>query len=736
MANPFAQYASQPDAAPAQDANPFALYKQDNFDAPPSHAADYNPDGSLKRDPIDATPNLTHVKAKQMAMGVDLSPGEKARQNAGVNWTTPVDRAVSEAIPEIPAQVVGAAGDVVNGVSRLGTMGVNAVRHLAGNRDADLQAPQLPQLVEDPKTVVGQGVRTFAPFVATDGALGATGLLSKLPAALRLGVAGGITGGVAVKPSARNLSDMAAQAGVPFAEKSPFVHTLDDTEATATLKNMGDAAVQGAGWPLALKAGAYVARPVLSALGGVADTAARGIGGAFADIAGPQARAKYDQAVALDKVRRDLANAKITDAQSLDAAAAPYQGRPATLADLGRAPNSTVTALVRKPGETADLAAGVLEDRQTNRPARMLGDLEQHTGIDPHAADAQIETMKAAERAKAKPLYEAAEQVPFQTTQRLDALMSASPTGASALKEADRRMADFAAAQGVPVDSLPPLRRYDEAKKILDEEEQNLIKFGKSPAPVEQVRSALIKELDGIVPGYAQARAAGSGAPLIDEGAALGKKAFGAKNADDILAQYQKLNGTAATAVQTSGVKNLMTKIEGGRMTPRVASNPNFQRQIKGIFGDQAGQKLLDNWKAEGQMAQTEGRWNPNVGSATGQALQADPNAEGNAVLGVAKGLHQVSKGNILGPIMDTLAALRRVGYSENQLNEIGKLLLSDPAAARAKLFPGGPNTPPASPSALGGAATLTHQPTSQPPPQPSPSALGGRRRQRAQQNP
>lgn len=411
----------------------------------------------------------------------------------------------------------------------------------------------------------------------------------------------------------------------------------------------------------------------------------------------PGAVAKQAEKVGAEAVRRDLERAGIMSAEDFAERAAQYGGKPVVTGELTQPTLNTLTALVRGKGTTAEKAMAILEDRVQGLPGRLLRDISEETGLKPEAVYGQIEEMVKQGRATAAPLYEAAEAQPFEATQRLEQLVAKSPSARDALKSAEKAIADEAAAKGVDVTEIPPLRLYDEVKRYLDEEVNQLIKQGKSPAPVEQVRAALVETLDEIVPGaYAAARQAGGDAPRAKAAFESGQKALSGRfMADDIAREVAELTAEPLTAYQSGVVRNMQKEIEAGRLSPNRVRKDDFQKKLREVFGGDAGGKLIQRLLTEAELMQKGARWNPNVGSVTSQALGGEPSKAGDEAVRAGVNLLTGNKPGLIAQAARAGAnAFRRGGYNENQLNAIGDILLSSPDDASKIVFGSGKKAP------------------------------------------
>lgn len=452
-------------------------------------------------------------------------------------------------------------------------------------------------------------------------------------------------------------------------------------------------ALMGGAFGGAMPAADIVTRPVRNALGGIAARAAE----PFA----PGAVVAHNQRIAQGAARRAFERAGIVTVDDLLKRAAKYGDKPVVAGELSQGTLNNLTAIVRGPGTTADKAMAVLEDRVQGMPGRMLKDIADETGLKPDEVMGSIEDMVKKGRARAGNMYEAAESAPFAETANLERIVNDAPVLRSLMPKAINRVQNQAVAQIGQADQMPPLKVYDELKQLLDEQIQARIAKGEGIEDIQGVREALVRELDNIsgqgatgletppqgASLYAQAREAGGDAPRVQAGLKAGEKALsGAKLAEDVGREVSALTGQQLTSYQIGVIRNMVKGVETGNLTPRRVRTQGFQKKLREVFGDAAAEGLIRKFGAEADLSQKGARWNPNVGSVTSQAMLGAPSAAGDAAVRTTA---NAARGNWGAIVLDGINSLRRRGYSENQLNEIGNIFLSSPDDAAKALFPG-----------------------------------------------
>lgn len=532
------------------------------------------------------------------------------------------------------------------------------------------------------------------------------GFLAKTAnAALQGGAAGAAFGGTV---GAENESiGRTTKEGVTVRTGPPGGPTLQSRLETAAAYAPG-----GAAFGAAMPAAGVALRPVGRAVEG----AAAKVGEALRLT--PGATQRFNEKIGREAVLRSLERAGILNINDFMRRAAKYGDKPVVTGELGQDPLNSLVSLVRSKGTTADKAMAVLEDRVAGLPGRMLKDISDETGMNPEDVLGAVEDMVKASRASAAPAYEASEAAPFAETANLERIVRDSPILRSLMPTAVNRVQNQAVPKIGQADQMPPIKVYDELKQLVDEEIQKRIANGVGIDDIQGIRDVLVRELDEIsaegadylaglqgnqaqltaprASPYAQAREAGGDAPKIIAGLKSGERALsGAKLAGDVEREVSQLVGGELTAYQSGVIRNLVKEVENGRLTPRRIKTQGFQRKLESVFGKPAADGLIRRFGIESELIIKGSRWNPNVGSVTSQAQMGQPSKIGDEIVRAAA---NTLSGNKVGLVTQAINLLRRQGYSEKQLDEIGNILLQIPDDSAKILYPGQTPTPGAIP--------------------------------------
>jgi hypothetical protein len=415
-------------------------------------------------------------------------------------------------------------------------------------------------------------------------------------------------------------------------------------------------------------------------------------------------------------------------------AAASTTGRPITSAEaIGNNAQTHLAALARRDGATPDALEAMLSGRTADAPGRVLQDYAHASGIDPSAAQGDIQSLVADGRQKAAPLYDIAHAQPPVITDRLQQFAQ-EPIVQQGMKHGIKIERLKSLAEGKPFDpnayavthfdeagdpvigAVPTWKTWDAAKLGLDTQLDQYrnpvtgkVQLDKMGSAINDVRKSLLNEVDAVNPAYKAARAqAGDylssqaafdrgGKMILDGNTTVAK--FTQHLQDLTPAEQQALNG---------GIANkLFNLAQNGQLTPKVFNRPIVRLKLEAALGPEAAQTFLENVHQEA-MAKAANRMVPGAGSPT-QELRSAMDEQDNAGLiqggiSAAKSAGHAMTGNVGGAIRHGINAashflpdLRRVGgMSQSVRNEAGRMLIMPPGDLAALFQDHG--TQPASP--------------------------------------
>jgi len=421
----------------------------------------------------------------------------------------------------------------------------------------------------------------------------------------------------------------------------------------------------------------------------------------------PAQRAAYDQRVAYKVLRNALAPAGIKSVeQGLAAKTARYGDKPASIVDLAQGNVGLAANLSRQQGATGEAALARGEQLLGGRPGRLERDIGQAApGLNPGAITGDVDRMIALAQEQATPAYNALkQQFPEGSvqSQRLSQIEGIGPH----IKAVDEYRAATKANEGRAVSDF---EYWDLVKRDIDAKEQQLIAAGATMDDIrvrklEGARAALVKELDGLMPGYAEARQLGGEAPKMREAFKQGQKLLdGNFLADEVSNMIREVTGQQLTATQAGVIRNMMKKTQSGRTAMAALMSSDARKKLEAVFGREAAEALQARFAADAAIMTNAQRVSPNVGSVTSQA-----GLGGGGGVQQAAELAQQAVAFKTNPLAAVLGAMSRSGaYSQAQRDIMGELLLSDDVAGslnrifsnrppRNALNVGTPTTPPA----------------------------------------
>jgi len=345
-------------------------------------------------------------------------------------------------------------------------------------------------------------------------------------------MAGGVLGGLAMIPTAGRIIPT-----LPFARGPSTAARVTNAAATGAVGGAAYGAGSADGRPMLPYMGAgAVGGAALAPLGNLIGSTARGVGNLLRRqptserYLGQLAAGSVEGALARDAVGGALPS-NGAPGQYLRRSADTVQqerglGMPLTLADTG---GSRTRGLARTAANLSDDGKAILDAELSPRFAeqgpRMQDQLSDITGM-PRTPDTsgRIASMEAQARIENAPRYDAAYFAPeaqAMWTPRLQEL-TRSPAIRDAMRDVNRTAANDAALSGRPAvvnpfvggaggglrlnaGAVPNLEYWDIVQRNLNTAIENAI--GGERRQLQQLRSALLDELDAAVPAFREARA-------------------------------------------------------------------------------------------------------------------------------------------------------------------------------------------------------------------------------------
>lgn len=379
----------------------------------------------------------------------------------------------------------------------------------------------------------------------------------------------------------------------------------------------------GAAVPVAVAGGAAVARGV-----------GRGVG-----LTGGQATAERT-------ILRDIARDGMTPAEV--AAAAREAGQtPAMIADLaGENVAQTAQAVARAPGVGRDMAGREIAARAgANQAARVSGRVRDLVSGDDFTTS--VETVATRRAAQARPAYERAYSVTIEPTPRLqrflddpDVRRGITAGVESARREALTNDAPFdLAALGVRMDDNDaveligggtPTRLIDAAKRGLDELiEASRGEGGRATARTRELtglREAMLREVDGLNPAFAQARAQYADQSALISAARDGRRLLSSRIEDfeRSAVDIARMTPQEREFLRLGLARGLLDRIESATDAQdltrlnRIFGTPAIRQRLRAAFDSEDDfRRFAGEMQREIQMARTNANIAPRGGSPT-----------------------------------------------------------------------------------------------------------------------
>ena len=380
--------------------------------------------------------------------------------------------------------------------------------------------------------------------------------------------------------------------------------------------------------------------------------------------------------VAYGAVRNALKSAGINSVDEALAARVGMLGdKQATIGDLSQEAVNLGAGLSRLPGVAGPQAKAAYEDLLATRAGRLEQDIgTANPNLNTATIQGDLDRMMELAREQATPAYDALRaQHPVLTSPRLEQLRETAVI-APHVKAVDQYKATQEAISGAPLDDFS---YWDLVKRNMDAKEQDLIASGATMADIrlrgiEDARAALVKELDNLVPGYAEARQLGGEAPKMKSAFDTGKKLLGkGYRREELQKIISDITGQPLTALQAGVIRDMVGKAEGGGASIASLTSNRAKTALAEVFGPEVADQLQKRFAADAAIMQNAARRNPNVGSVTSQAEMGAGTGPLAALAGAVK--------TVRSPFEAALTAMSQSGaYNQPTRDLIWQILSGD----------------------------------------------------------
>lgn len=442
----------------------------------------------------------------------------------------------------------------------------------------------------------------------------------------------------------------------------------------------------------------------------------------------PQATGRAERYV------RDMAGRARVDAAAARANPAYAAGKPVTGAEiLGREGVSQMTALGRRPGQTADVLDATLSERATGAPERVLEGLESASRVDAASLGDDFAAQAARLREQAAPLYDEAYAAGPLSSPKLDVLV-----GRPSMRRALSRAARIAAEEGrdptevgfrvvqrgagtssrdaavttagpdgrfqvvgsktvedplladlaVQVEN-PTTQTWDYVKRGLDDilegyrdKTTGRLVLDEEGRAIVSTLKQLRGELTSLNPAYARALDAG-GEPLrLEEAYRLAPRLMSPGVSERTFRQrWDGFSDAQRTALRQGAVNSLYESFRNGRLKLKEMQTPSFRTKLETLVGPEEAGRFLESVRLESQLAKTGARMAPGTNSVTSDVIIASQ-AQDQALSGagqIATGAVTGNWGGMLrgaGRVMTAPLRGAQAPIDEMTRDEVGRILI------------------------------------------------------------
>lgn len=483
---------------------------------------------------------------------------------------------------------------------------------------------------------------------------------------------------------------------------------------------------------------------------GAAEKAATGVGRSAGNLArmatGAEMTPEAAETAARSYVGNLMQRAGKTP-QSLREAQAAAQSKPIIAAEgLGPSGIAAAATLARRQGETPEVLGSLLRERMEGTGDRALNDFAEGAGIDPRAAQGDIDSLVKAGREKAAPLFDYAlspnqpvwNDELAQLAQR-PVIRKAARMAAEDLRNAGREPtmlgirldsegnpllgpqegeegSNLAAVRGTaPTVSQPgsggvysrgptpeawDLIRKNVGAQVERDPFGKILPDSRSRGNynINVANRALTGALRDAIPGYGEALDASgdylSAQKAFNDGQSMIFKST--VPAAKFASHYGSLSAPEQEAFKGGMANALYNEVQKGRLRPQRFAAPILRDKVTAALGPDAAGPFLDKMKIEAQMAKSGARMAPGVGSITSDVLNETSDQDANLRQAAVNGgyaLAHLKSGNWMLGSSHLASMFRNLGLIAHDTamapavrNEAGRMLMMAPEELGAYL--------------------------------------------------
>lgn len=385
-------------------------------------------------------------------------------------------------------------------------------------------------------------------------------------------------------------------------------------------------------------------------------------------------------------------------------------GKPIMAAEaLGREMETQLNAAGRRSGQTPDALEGMLLERASERPARVLNDFAEASGISPDTVEGDFSSLLQQRRAQANPAYERFYGFNGRIWNERLASLIERPSMQRALREALEIAKEEGVSpmmtgitetpEGVMRVETPTARTWDLIKRGADQviddmrnditgKLSNVGTKGRSQiSTLEALRSELTNPETAWGPLYREALDLGGEAPRMqgafrDAGRLM-------SNTTPIRAFNDRLGGMSASemdALRSGVIADARNRAMSGRQRLVDMTSRTYEAKLLVLFGEERGRALIQRIKDEQFLLTHGNRMRPGTGSVT-QELNQGMAEQNEGIRQVSHAMRLLNKGKwgqaIAAPFVDAALGFYRgaqIPLDRAARDAIGELLMLPPS--------------------------------------------------------
>ena len=430
----------------------------------------------------------------------------------------------------------------------------------------------------------------------------------------------------------------------------------------------------------------------------------------------------------LEKARNKISDvfggkSKQETIEELQSFAGTTAGKDLTSAEAaGLRGQSTLATLGRMEGKTADELDVLIKDRVATRYDRLEEDFATELGINPSAAQGNVDDFIKLRKTKATPLYEAAYNQGVADTPLLRNILKDPEIEEAINKEASllNREANL---KGKKIDwgnygikeegdnfvildpsvKVPTWKTWDVVKKGLDKrinaEKDTFGKFTDEAKFNIGLKKDLLEELDriaaeppkGVEPNkyWSEARRTAGDYFEAEKAFEEGRESIFSTRVDEkqfkeLIKGFSKRSETDLESFKAGILNGIFNKLQNNQNILRAKDAPRFKAKLNSLFGTEATENLIKRLDVETQMKNFENRASPRAQSITFESTETARRGLNEA--GEAIDIARETSDFIDRPLTRTLSLLRKAlgkkgnnELSQEAKDELGRLLMLRP---------------------------------------------------------